>query len=125
MHTIGGQCPVCGERMVLERLHCLHCGTVLEGTFALSPLFGLDAEQLRFVELLVKHQGNIQRVAEELGVSYRTARTRMDEIAAALGFALPEEPRPTPEQRREVLDALQEGRISVAEALRILRGEGS
>ncbi len=125
MHTIGGQCPVCGERMVLERLHCLRCGTVLEGTFALSPLFGLNAEQLRFVELLVKHQGNIQRVAEELGVSYRTARTRMDEIAAAMGFVLPEEPRPTPERRREVLDALQQGRISVAEALRILRGEAS
>jgi hypothetical protein len=125
MHTIGGQCPVCGQRMVLERLHCLHCGTVLEGSFALSPLFALNADQLRFVELLVKHQGNIQRVAEELGVSYRTARTRMDEIATALGFELPGEPRPSPERRREVLDALQAGQISVAEALRILRGEAS
>jgi len=123
MRTIAGHCPVCGELMMVERLHCLQCGTALEGTFSLSPLFGLNPEHLHFVELLVKHQGNIQRVAEEMEVSYRTARTRMDEIASALGYALPEEPRPTPERRREVLDALQAGQMSVQEAVRVLQGE--
>ena len=88
MHTIGGRCPICGEGMYLERLRCPSCGTALEGAFSLSPLFQLDTEQIRFVELLVKHQGNIQRVAEELGIAYRTARSRMDEIATALGYAV-------------------------------------
>lgn len=124
MHTIGGRCPVCGEGMYLERLRCPNCGTALEGAFSLSPLFQLDTEQIRFVELLVKHQGNIQRVAEELGIAYRTARSRMDEVAAALGYALPEEPRtrPTPERRREILEAVQAGRISPEDAVRLLRG---
>lgn len=126
MYTIGGRCPVCGETMYLERLRCAQCGTALEGAFNLSPLFALNDEQIHFVELLVKHQGNIQRVAEELGIAYRTARGRMDEIAAALGYALPEEPRPrpTPERRREILEGVQAGRISPEEAVRLLRGEG-
>ena len=125
MYTISGHCPVCGETMYLERLHCANCGTTLEGAFTLSPLFTLNAEQIHFVELLVKHQGNIQRVAEELGMAYRTARGRMDEIAAAMGYALPEEPgpRPTPERRREILEGVQAGRISSEDAVRLLRGE--
>lgn len=124
MHTIGGRCPVCGEGMYLERLRCPNCGSALEGAFSLSPLFQLNTEQIHFVELLVKHQGNIQRVAEDLGIAYRTARSRMDEIATALGYALPEEPRarPTPERRREILEAVQAGRISPEAAVRLLRG---
>ncbi len=125
MYTIGGRCPVCGEAMYLERLRCAHCGTALEGAFTLSPLFTLNDEQIHFVELLVKHQGNIQRVAEELGIAYRTARGRMDEIATALGYALPEEPRsrPTPERRREILEGVQAGRISAEDAVRLLHGQ--
>lgn len=126
MYTVGGNCPICGERMYLERLHCPQCGTVLEGAFSLSPLFRLNAEQIHFVELLVKHRGNIQRVGEELGLSYRTARSRMEEIAAALGYELPPEEarmRPGPERRREILEALQAGRLTSAQAIRLLRGE--
>ena len=126
MQMTSGHCPICGEMMHLERLRCPHCGTALEGSFTISPLFGLNNEQLHFVELLVKHQGNIQKVAEETGLSYRTARSRMDEIAAAMGYALPEEasrPRPTPERRREILESLQAGRISPEHAVRLLRGE--
>jgi hypothetical protein len=97
----------------------------LEGAFSLSPIFQLDTEQIRFVELLVKHQGNIQRVAEELGIAYRTARSRMDEIATALGYALPEGPRsrPTPERRREILEGVQAGRIATEDAVRLLHGK--
>jgi hypothetical protein len=111
--------------MYLERLRCPNCGTGLEGAFSLSPLFRLDTEQVHFVELLVKHQGNIQRVAEELGLAYRTARSRMDEIATALGYELPEEPRvrPSPERRREILEGVQAGRISSEDAVRLLHGE--
>jgi hypothetical protein len=123
MFTIGGLCPVCEASMYLERLRCPQCGTALEGAFSLSPLFGLRPEQLQFVELLVKHRGNIQRVAEELGVSYRTARNRMDEIATVLGYALPDHPFPTPERRREILEGLAGGEFSAEEAARLLRGD--
>ncbi len=125
MQTIGGRCPVCHGDLYLERLRCQNCGTALEGAFALSPLFGLEAEQIRFVEMLVKHQGNIQRVAEEMGVSYRTARNRMDEIAKALGYALPEgePPAPSAGRRREILEKLEAGEITSEQAVKLLRGE--
>jgi len=125
MHTIGGRCPICGEGMYLERLRCPSCGTGMEGAFSLSPLFQLNTEQIHFVELLVKHQGNIQRVAEEMGIAYRTARNRMNEIATALGYALPKEPRPrpTPERRQEILEGVQAGRITTEDAVNLLRGD--
>jgi hypothetical protein len=124
MYKISGRCPICGGSLRLERLRCLECSTALEGSFVLSPLFELEPEQLRFVELLVKHRGNIQRVAEELDVSYRTGRNRMDDIASALGYALPSAPPPpSPEKRREILEKLQEGVVKAEDAVRLLRGE--
>lgn len=124
MYKISGRCPICGGSLRLERLRCLECSTALEGAFALSPLFELNPEQLHFVELLVKHRGNIQRVAEELDVSYRTGRNRMDDIATALGYALPDALLPpSPEQRREILEKLQEGVVKAEDAVRLLRGE--
>lgn len=109
--------------MRLERLRCLNCGTALEGSFALSPLFSLPPERLHFVELLVKYRGNIQRVAEELEVSYRTARNRMDEIATELGYAMPPDTRPSPERRREILQELEKGSLSAEEAAVLLQGK--
>jgi hypothetical protein len=125
MHTIGGRCPVCGEEMFVERMRCAQCGTAIEGAFALSPLFSLSAEQLHFVEMLVKHEGNIQKVAEEMQLSYRTARSRMDEIATALGYSLPKpaRPRPTPERRRAILEGLHAGQIKTEQAVRLLQGD--
>jgi Protein of unknown function (DUF2089) len=35
--------------------------------------------------MLVKYRGNIQRLAAEMNVAYNTARSRLDEIVAALG----------------------------------------
>lgn len=123
MYKVGGVCPICQETMRVERLRCPNCGTALEGSFTLSPLFSLPAERLRFVEMLVKHRGNIQRVAEEMEVSYRTARTRMDEIATELGYALPPDSRPSPERRREILQDLESGTLSAEEAAQLLQGK--
>ncbi len=122
MSTIGGICPLCGGRLRVERVRCHRCGTAIEGTLELSPLLALEPEQLRVVELLVKHRGNIRRVADELGVSHRTGRNRVDEVAEALGYSRTE-PLPDQERRREILKALQEGRISADQAARMLREE--
>lgn len=123
MPRIGGTCPVCGESLRIERLRCWQCGTALEGSFELSPLFSLEPEELHFVELLVKHRGNIQRVAEEMAVSYRTGRTRMDEIANAMGYIEDETVVVTPERRQEILEGVQSGQYSAEQAIRLLRGE--
>ncbi|GIV96965.1 MAG: Fis family transcriptional regulator [Herpetosiphonaceae bacterium] len=119
MYPILTSCPVCAGELTATRLQCTTCGTALEGQFALGRLGRLNRDQLRFVELLVKNRGNINQVANDLNVSYTTARTRMDEIVAALGYT-PQSEEPGPD-RREVLRRLEAGEINAEEALKLLR----
>ncbi len=121
MYPILTACPVCSSELTATRLQCVTCGTAIEGQFALGRLGRLNREQLRFVELLVKNRGNINQVASELGVSYTTARTRMDEIVTALGYPAPAPSEGMAAERRDVLRRLEAGEIGAEEALRLLR----
>jgi hypothetical protein len=122
---------VCSGELTATRLQCATCSTAIEGQFALGRLGRLGREHLRFVELLVKNRGNINQVAAEMGVSYTTARTRMDEIVLALGYPAVQDEndrrigfaagsQPAAE-RREVLKRLEAGEITAEEALRLLK----
>jgi hypothetical protein len=111
--------PVSGGEMIATRLECPESGIVIEGRFSLGWIGRLTREQLDFVELLVKHRGNVQRLAAEMNVAYNTARSRLDEVVTALGG--------TPENnghldRRAILDQLAAKQISVEDAMRLLRG---
>jgi len=77
----------------------------------------LTPQQLTFVGLLVKHRGNIQRLAAELNVAYNTARNHLDEIVAALAY-LPEYEDDS--QRSLILEQLSEGKIRFEDALDLL-----
>lgn len=57
-------------------------------------------------------------MAAELGVSYNTARNRLDDIVLALGG--PSEG-PDREMRSEILDRLAAGDVDFDEAMRLLR----
>ncbi len=110
--------PVSGGELIVTRLECPESGVVIEGRFNLGWIGRLSREQLDFVELLVKHRGNVQRVAADLDVAYNTARSRLDEVVTALGG--------TPENdghvdRRAILDRLASKEISVEEAMRLMK----
>ena len=111
--------PVSGEELIVTRLECPSSGIVIEGRFSLGWIGRLTREQLDFVELLVKYRGNIQKLAMEMNVAYNTARSRLDEIVAALG-GVPENDGRI--DRRTVLDKLAAKEISVEEAMRLLKG---
>lgn len=120
MYPLLTTCPVCGGELYVARLTCGDCHAAIEGQFSLGWLGRLTREQLEFVELLVKNRGNINSVAAELKIAYNTARSRLDDIVAALGYAPPtEEPRT---DRRAVLDRLAAKEISVEDAMKLLRG---
>ena len=109
--------PVSGGELIVTRLEGPTSGIVIEGRFSLGWMARLTPDQLGFVGLLAQNRGNLQKVAADLGVSYNTARNRMEDIAAALGG---EPERPGPSQRSEVLDRLAAGEISFEEAMRRL-----
>ncbi|HEX9373301.1 MAG TPA: DUF2089 domain-containing protein [Roseiflexaceae bacterium] len=122
MYPLLTTCPVCRGPLHVVRLSCDECSSSLEGQFTLGWLGRLSREQIEFVELMVKNRGNINGVASELKIAYNTARSRLDDIVAALGYAtsLPDENgRP---DRRTILDRLAAKEISVEDAMKLLRG---
>ena len=114
------RCPICEGELQATRLSCANCHGQVEGQFDLGGLLRLSREQGQFVELLVKNRGNINRVADELGVSYTTARNRMDDIVAALGYQAPANLGPSAE-RLDVLGRLERGELSPEAALDLLK----
>jgi hypothetical protein len=113
--------PVSGGELIVTRLECAESGIVIEGRFSLGWMGRLTVEQLEFAGLLVRHRGNVQKVAAELGVAYNTARNRLDDIVAALGGPAEGEERLDRPDRLEVLNRLAAGEIDFAEAMRLLK----
>lgn len=126
MHSVIGQCPICHETLHVTRLHCRHCDTTLDGHFTLGRLYQLSPEQLQFLELFVRCEGKINRVEQELGLSYPAVRARLTEVIETMGYEVgePMKTAVSPETRREVLADLSAGKLTAEEALQILRGEG-
>jgi hypothetical protein len=135
MPEVTGRCPMCEAELIVTHLRCQRCGTGLEGVFTLTKFDRLSREQLRFVDVFMKNRGVIRDVERELGISYPTVRSRLDEVLRALGHDAaggpapegpPPEPAPgpgaDPELRRRVLDRLAAGEITADEAVAQLRG---
>jgi hypothetical protein len=124
MYHVIGRCPVCEHTLEVTRLYCRHCDTALEGHFSLGQLYELAPEQLRFVETFVRCEGKLNRVQEELNLSYPTVRNRLHDVIRALGYEVDEEEEATvsAEIRQEVLAGVASGEISAEEAARRLRG---
>ena len=120
VHPLITRDPVSGGELIVTRLECPESGIVIEGRFSLGWIGRLTVEQLEFAGLLVRHRGNVQKVAAELGVAYNTARNRLDDIVAALGGPAEVEERP---DRLGVLNRLAAGEIDFAEAMRLLKGK--
>ncbi len=111
--------PVTGGELLVTRLEGPESGIVIEGTFSLGWMGRLTPEQLAFVGLLVKHRGNVQKLATELNVAYNTARNHLDDIVAAL--ERPPERKGRSWQRLEILEHLAEGEIGFEDAMRLLK----
>ena len=127
MNSVIGQCPICKETLEVTRLHCPSCDTSIEGHFALGRFYQLSAEQLAFIETLVRCEGKINRVGEELGISYPTVRSRLADVIRALGYEVGQEEEPagpiSDEERKSILEQLAQGKITSEEAVKRLRGE--
>ncbi len=128
MNAMLQKCPVCGGELTITRLHCAECDTSIEGHFTApaSPFGQLNQDQLQFLFAFVRLEGRFTRLEEELKLSYPTLRNRLYEIIRALGFEPGKEEaqvRLTQDDRRRILEDLEQGRINFAEAQRRLKGK--
>ncbi len=122
-YPVPARCPVCGDELTVTRLHCRRCDSTLEGRFDVVGLFAnLTAEQLSFAELFIRCGGKLTRVGEELGLSYPTVRSRLNDLIRALGYEVEEEQlRQDTERRRDILGELSEGKITPEVAVKLLK----
>lgn len=131
MNPLLSKCPVCGAELSVTRLHCMSCDTTIEGVFntASGPFGQLTPEQLQFVLTFVRCEGRFNRMEDELKLSYPTIRNRLYDVIRALGYEPgKEEPIPGPvklsgDERRRILEDLDQGRISADQARRMLTGQ--
>lgn len=130
MHPVIGRCPICHSELAVTRLHCRNCATTVEGSFSLGPLQRLSQEQIQFVEAFVRNRGSLKDLGAELGMSYPTVNSRLNDILLAMGYG--DRVKVTDgtdtsglskERKKEILTQVRDGALSAAEAERLLRGE--
>ena len=121
MAKIPTQCPSCQHNLEITRLSCGNCGTDISGHFPPDPFSKLDGNDFDFIVLFVKTKGNIREMERELGISYWSIRTKLNEIVERLGAEEhPDETETQSSERQVILEQLNEGLISVQEAARML-----
>ncbi len=129
------QCPLTGGPIVVTRFYCPDADVSVEGRFAVEtpPFAQLSPDQIKFVEIFVRNEGKLNRMEDELGLSYPTIRSRLHEIIRTLGYepgrdeppAPPPAPVPPPPpgpDRKAVLADLDAGKISFEDAMKLLQG---
>lgn len=132
MRRLLHECPSCGSDLYISELSCSRCDIAIRGRFRPNRFERLDDENLRFVELFVACRGNVKQMERETGLGYWTIRGRLDEIIDLLGLgtaAREEEaaqlaerpPRDREAQRRQILEAVNAGELTVEEAEQMLR----
>ena len=125
MHSAPTLCPICQSELTVARLHCPSCDTSIEGQFTAGHFANLTPEQMQFIFTFIRCEGKINRMEQEMGLSYPTIRNRLHEVIRALGFepGKEESAEISDEKRRSILEDLDAGKISADAAMRILRGE--
>ncbi|MCO6449653.1 MAG: DUF2089 domain-containing protein [Caldilineales bacterium] len=136
MNLLPTACPFCEGELLIHEIYCRGCDVTSRGVFTPGPVTEFDQtklpvlrrfarlspEQLALLEAFVRCEGKFNRLQEEVGLSYPTLRSRLNEMLHDLGF-VPQEPEREPKaDRRQILDALAAGEISADEAAAKLRG---
>jgi hypothetical protein len=139
-HDVISTCPVCSNELAVTRLHCGSCGTTLEGDFSVGRFGRLSRDQLALLESFLRSRGNLRDMERELGISYPTVRSRVEQLVRSLGFgprgddeaadeaAVSEsgagEPATPPVTRKDILERLARHEIGAEEAAAAIRALG-
>jgi hypothetical protein len=111
-----------GAPLVVERVRLGEIA--IEGAFELPQLARLTWEDQVFVAAFLKSHGSIKEMEQVFGVSYPTVKARLNRIAGQLEF-VDTNPAPLKPQagRSDVLDRLERGEITPAQAIRQLEAD--
>jgi hypothetical protein len=116
MRKILEQCPSCGGDLAVTRLNCTSCETVVLGRYQPCPFCKLSLDSTQFLMTFVRCRGNVKEMERELGISYWTVRRKVDDLIEALGV----EAEPVDSRQREILEQVDRGEITAAQAAEML-----
>ncbi len=119
MKKLPTRCPSCGAMLEITELKCPKCGTVIKGEFSINKFLSLDSENLEFLIIFLKSKGNLKEVQERLGISYPTAKAKLERLLDRLNLSDGKKPL----NKIEILEALENGEISAKEAINLLKGD--
>src|SRR5580693_7214848 len=105
-----------GGSIIIERVRIPEKQIAVEGEFTPPELARLSLEDQVFVIAFLRSHGSIKEMEQTFGVSYPTIKSRLNRISSQLEFV---EHNPAP-SRTEVLERLNNGEISAAEAINAL-----
>ena len=111
-------CPYCSAPMTVTRMSCAKCAIEIQADFPMSRLGGLPVEHQRFIEMFVLAGGNLKEIAEGVGVSYPTIRSRLDKVIDALRAEIAK----TRRVHGNLLDAVEPGKTNAEEAAKLIKG---
>ena len=110
-------CPYCGGDLIIKEVECEGCKTQIRGNFRVNRFHMFNPEDLYFIEVFLKNEGNIKLMEKDLGVSYPTVKSRLKNIVKILGY---KSGNTGSEERVRILRALSDGEIDVKEAIKSL-----
>lgn len=87
MIKIISRCPACDSDLKISALKCPNCNLELRNDFTLSKFDLLNENQYEFLISFLKNRGNMGAVQDELGMSYPTAKKKLDDLLMALDLA--------------------------------------
>jgi hypothetical protein len=132
MNRALSSCPVCAGALSVSKLSCHSCGIRISGDFASCAFCATQPAHQEFLEIFVRHRGDLVAVSDALDISLPAARERLDAAIAGLPPVQAQAP-PQPLQaagrtpaaheanRNRVLEMLDRGEITAEEATRRLR----
>ncbi len=135
MLALPPHCLFCDGEMVVTEIYCRQCDVTTRGRFTPGPVAEFEAaqlpvlrrfarlspEQLDLMEAFVRCEGKLNRLQEEVGLSYPTLRSRLNDMLQAMGFTPQQQETTQRVERKQVLDDLAAGKITAGEAAALLR----
>ena len=114
---VSNECPYCGTAMAVTQMTCEPCRVSITAAFPMSRLASLPVEHQRFIEMFVLASGNLKEIAEQVGVSYPTIRSRLDKVIELLRAEIAK----TQRVRGNILDAVEPGKTNAEDAAKLIK----
>jgi hypothetical protein len=111
------QCPYCQDKVKIKKLECRKCGISFEGELFTSPIMALSEDQQNFIELFILSSGSLKEMAQILGITYPTVRTRLDDIITDLK----QEMKTREDYKKQLLEKVAAGKITPEKAAEIIK----